>query len=61
MCDTHTNSMYCIKYLGDNDSERKAILRNILLFTWPVVYSTGDKERERKKGGTERRKEERPE
>lgn len=47
---THTHSVHCIKYLGDNDSEGKAILQNILLFIWPAVYSTGETKRERKKG-----------
>lgn len=42
---THT---YCIKYLGDNDSEGKAILQNILLFLWPVVDSTGETKRKKK-------------
>lgn len=36
----------------------KAILQNILLFIWPVVYSSEETKRERKKGGKERRKEE---
>ncbi len=53
--------MHCIKYLGDNGSEGKAILQNILLFIWPAVYSTEEIKRERKKGSEERRKEEKPE
>lgn len=35
--------------MGDNDSEGKAILQNILLFIWPAVHSTKETKRERKK------------
>lgn len=46
-----THNKYCIKYLGDNDSDGKAILQNILLFIWPAICSA----EETKEGEEERR------
>lgn len=48
------HSTHCIEYLGDNDSDGKEILQNILLFIWFAVYST----KKDKEGETERRQRE---
>lgn len=47
---TCVRSMYRIEHWGDNDSEGKAILQNILLFIYNRQSGRGTK------GGKERRK-----
>lgn len=53
-----THNKHCIKYFGDNDSDGKAILQNILLFIWPAICSaeeTKEVEEERRQRKTRER------
>ena len=50
------HSMYCIKHLGDNDSEGNAILENFLPFIWPAVHSEQTKEGEKDKRQREKKR-----
>lgn len=48
--------VYTIVYIMARQNMYLASLQNILLFTWPAIYSTGDFERVRKNAGREEKK-----